>query len=75
MPIIGYENNSGDFINPETTTGNSGLSYVGFEFSALKNLITDQRRTAFRQAKVFQAQSDIVQRQMIQNLHLLLFDK
>jgi len=75
MPIIGYENNSGDFINPETTTGNSGLSYVGFEFSALKNLITDQRRTAFRQAKVFQAQSDIVQRQMIQNLHLNIWSQ
>ena len=74
-PIIGYENNSGDFINPESTTGNSGLSYVGFELSALRNLITDQRRTAFKQAKVFQVQSDIVQRQMIQNLHLNIWSQ
>jgi len=74
-PIIGHENNSGDFINPESKTGSSGLSYVGFELSALKNLITDQRRTAFKQAKVFQAQSDIVQRQMIQNLHLNIWSE
>ena len=74
-PIIGYENNSGDFINPESTTGNSGLSYVGFELSALRNLITDQRRTAFKQAKVFQVQSEIVQRQMIQNLHLNIWSQ
>jgi len=74
-PVIGYENNSGDFINPESRTGSSGLSYVGFELSALKNLITDQRRTALKQAKVFQVQSDIVQRQMIQNLHLNIWNQ
>ncbi len=74
-PVIGYENNSGDFINPESQTGSSGLSYVGFELATLKNLITDQRRTALKQAKVFQVQSDIVQRQMIQNLHLNIWNQ
>ncbi len=74
-PIAGYENNNGNYLNPESSTGNSGLSYVGFEFSALKNLITDQRRTALKQAKVFQAQSEIVQRQMIQNLHLNVWNQ
>ena len=48
---------------------------MGFELSALRNLITDQRRTAFKQAKVFQVQSDIVQRQMIQNLHLNIWSQ
>ena len=74
-PLIGYENNNGTYINPESITGNSGLSYVGFEFSALKNLITDQRRTALKQAKVFQVQSEIVQRQIIQNLHLNIWNQ
>ena len=74
-PILGHENNYGNNVNPEAYTGSSGLNYIGFEFSALKNLLTDQRRTSFNQAKIFNKQSEVIQKQILQNLHLTIWNQ
>lgn len=68
-PVFGYDNTAGSYVNPENSTFNNGLGYVGLELPVLKNLITDQRRTALKQAKIILDQSETIQNQMIQNLH------
>ena len=51
--VAGYENTEGVFLNPENTTDRFGLWNVGIEANILQGLVTDERRTALRQAKIF----------------------
>jgi outer membrane protein TolC len=62
---IGYDEWNGTFINPELNTGSNGLQYIGLNISILKGLITDQRRTELRKAKLFNQQSQAEQRLML----------
>jgi outer membrane protein TolC len=52
--VGGYENTEGVFLNPENTTDEFGLWNVGLEVNILQGLITNERRTALDQARVFQ---------------------
>lgn len=52
--VGGYENTSGEFINPENKTDQFGLWHLGIEANLLQGLLIDERRTALQQAKVFQ---------------------
>ncbi len=68
----GYENNSGERLNPELYTPlNAGLFYAGLSMSLGKGLLIDQRRAELQQARVFQQLTD-VQRRLIMNQ--LVFD-
>jgi len=52
--VAGYENTEGVFLNPENKTDNFGLWNVGIEANLLQGLLTDERRTALRQARIYQ---------------------
>lgn len=68
----GYENNSGERLNPELyTPANAGLFYAGVTMSLGKGLFIDQRRAELQQARVFQQLTE-VQRRLIMNQ--LVFD-
>lgn len=50
-----YENNTGDFLNPENSTSSNGLWSVGVEANILQGLVIDERRAALKQATLFQS--------------------
>lgn len=65
----GIENNGGNFITSEVTTGKT--SYLGIEIPLAKGLLLDKRRAVLQQAKIFRSQSE--QERMLQ-INNLLFD-
>ncbi len=67
----GYDNYYGININPENKLPREGLSYFGLELPLLRDLITDKKRTALRQAKLFREASEF---QRANQLNDLLFD-
>jgi outer membrane protein TolC len=64
----GLENNFGDFLNTETTTGRT--SYAGLSIPVLRDLILDKRRAALQQGKLFMQQSQWEKRNVINDLLL-----
>ena len=50
----GFERNQGLNLNPENTTPNQGLFYSQISLPLLQGLIIDERRSALKQAKLFQ---------------------
>ncbi len=52
----GLENNGGEFLNRETSSGKS--SYLGVSVPLAKNLVMDRRRAFLQQAKIFRLQSE-----------------
>jgi hypothetical protein len=52
--VGGYDNASGDYLNPERKTGEFGLWYLGVEANLWQGLLVDERRTALQQAKIYQ---------------------
>ncbi|MGK0364185.1 MAG: outer membrane protein TolC [Saprospiraceae bacterium] len=64
--VGGYENTEGDFLNSENKTDKLGLWNIGVEANLLQGLITNERRTALQQARIYQ---DIAenQRQLMLN--------
>ncbi len=52
----GLENNAGQYLNSETTTGKT--SYIGISVPLAKNLLMDNRRAVLLQAKLFRQQSE-----------------
>lgn len=65
----GLEDNLGDFLNPELTSGRS--SYLGISVPLARNLLMDKRRAVLQQARIFREQSK-AERTLI--LNDLLFD-
>lgn len=64
----GFDNNSGIFLNPENTTTGSGLWNAGLEIDLLQGLLTNERRTTLKQAKVFQEIAKNKQQQLLNEL-------
>jgi outer membrane protein TolC len=62
----GFENNGGQFLNSEVSTGQS--SYVGLSVPIAKNLLMDKRRAVLQQAKIFRMQSEAERLNMINDL-------
>jgi outer membrane protein TolC len=52
----GYEYSDGIYRNPEWTNG--VMSYLGLEIPILKGLLTDKKRTALQQARIYTQQSE-----------------
>lgn len=63
---IGYENNSGLYVNPEEKLPKDGLLYTQISLPLLQGLIVDERRTAVRQAEVLQRMAS-TERQLLLN--------
>ena len=51
---IGYEQNSGDFLNEELSNTEDGLIYAGVSVPVGRGLFIDERRVAVRQARLLQ---------------------
>lgn len=66
----GYENNSGEFLNPESTVPSSGLVYAGLTVPLGKGLLFDERRYALNQAEVYLQSTEIEKQRMINGLVL-----
>lgn len=54
---LGYENNNGQFINPEDKLPTSGLVYSQISVPLWQGIVTDARRTAVKQARLLQQMS------------------
>jgi len=65
---MGYDQNRGEFLNPQNELPESGLWYLGVEVPLLQGLITDERRTAVRIAESEQEITDQEIRQTINEL-------
>lgn len=52
----GLENNSGQYLNEEATSGKS--SYLGISIPLGKNLLMDNRRAVLQQSKIFRQQTE-----------------
>lgn len=65
----GFENNGGQFLNSEASTGQS--SYLGLSVPLAKNLLMDKRRATLQQAKIFRQQTEAERQNTINDL---LFD-
>jgi len=50
----GYEQNKGNFLNPENNTPNSGLWYAGVSIPIGAGLFIDDRRAELRKAQLYQ---------------------
>ena len=67
--ITGLESNGGELLNSENTKGKS--SYFGVELPIARGLITDKRRTALQQAKIYR---NLAEQEKLQLLNDLLLD-
>lgn len=64
--VGGYENTEGVFLNPENKTDEFGLWNVGVEVNLLQGLWINERRTALKQAQIYQNIAEN-ERQMLLN--------
>lgn len=72
-PVIGVQKNSGDYLNPERYIDNEfnyQQFYAGISLPLGRGLITDQRRTALRQAELFKEMTEAEQVKLINKLLL-----
>ncbi len=72
-PVIGAEKNSGDYLNPERYIDNEfnyQQFYAGISLPLGRGLITDERRTALRQAELFKEMTEAEQVKLINKLLL-----
>jgi outer membrane protein TolC len=73
-PKIGVEKNIGDFLNPERYISNQfnyRQFYAGLSLPLGRGLITDERRTALRQAELFK---DLTEAEQIKLINKLMLD-
>ena len=65
---VGYERNSGDFLNPENTVPLDGQLAVGVSVPILRNLVYNDRRVAIQQAQLIQAATEQERQQAVNQL-------
>ncbi|CAM1360444.1 Outer membrane protein TolC [Tenacibaculum sediminilitoris] len=63
-----YENNSGQYLNPEQNTPENGLYNVGVSVSLAKNLFINKRMATLKQAKLYVQQGKLKQQLLINNI-------
>ncbi len=67
----GFEDNSGEFLNPENNITGVGLWSAGLEIDVLQGLLINKRRTTLKQAKTYQ---NIAKQQQLQLLNKLIYN-
>jgi outer membrane protein TolC len=65
---VGYEQNSGEFLNPENNIPIDGQFEVGVSVPILQNLVYNDRRVAIQQAQLIQQGTEAEQRAIVNNL-------
>lgn len=72
-PVVGLDRSSGNYVNPERYISdeyNYKQVYAGFALPLGRGLITDERRTALRQAELFGKMAEADQIKMINKILL-----
>lgn len=69
-PKIGFEDNSGQLLNPESTIPGDRQYFAGVNVPIGRGLFTDERRTAIRQAELFQNIAEAEQIKLINKILL-----
>lgn len=65
---VGYENNSGVFLNEESFLPNNGLLYGSLNVSLLRGLMFDQQRFDIQKSEIFADKSEIEKQIIIREL-------
>jgi len=65
----GYDQNTGQFLNPENVVPNNGLWYAGVSVPIGQGLFIDQRRATLQQAKLYVSASLAEQESLMNNLY------
>jgi len=68
--FAGFEENTGDFLNPQRNTPNDGLLKVGGSISLGQGLFIDQRRATLRQAQAYQRATEAERTLLLNDLLL-----
>lgn len=69
--FAGYEENSGDLLDPQAFTPNDGLLKVGGRINVGQGLFIDQRRATLRKSQAYMRATRAEQEQMLNDLLLL----
>ena len=65
---MGFEDNTGEFLNPDQTVPDGGLYSAGISVSVLEGLLIDERRSTLRQAQQYELQTQAQRTQLINQL-------
>ncbi|NVJ86176.1 MAG: TolC family protein [Algoriphagus sp.] len=65
-----YEQNSGQFLDPENSVPSGGLFAAGAAVNVGQGLILDERRAALRQAKIYQQSTEAERQVLLNELYL-----
>ncbi|HSF53785.1 MAG TPA: TolC family protein [Algoriphagus sp.] len=65
-----FEQNSGYYLNPESTVPSGGLLSAGASVNLGQGLILDERRAALRQAQIYQQSSEVERTRLLNELNL-----
>ncbi len=68
--LAGFQDNSGDLLNPQATTPADGLIKAGVQVPLGQGLFIDQRRATLRKAQAYQRSTDGERKQMLNALLL-----
>lgn len=68
--VAGYERNKGQYLNPENTTPEDGLSYAGISIPLGQGLFTDERRATVRQAQLLPRMAEAERLKLVNKLLL-----
>lgn len=65
-----FEQNSGAYLNPESTGPSGGLLSAGASVNLGQGLILDERRAALRKAQIYQQASEVERTKLLNELNL-----
>ncbi len=65
----GYDQNTGEFLNPENNVPSNGLWYAGISVPLGQGLFLDKRRATLKQAQIFSEATQAEQKQLMNNLY------
>ena len=63
-----YENNNGDYLNPEFNTPDNGLYSAGISIPLAKDLLTNERMATLKQAKLYTKQAQAKQQLVVNDI-------
>ncbi len=63
-----YENNSGQFLNPQSKTPKNGLYNVGISIPLARNLFINKRMATLKQAKLYTKQGKLEQQLLVNTI-------
>lgn len=70
----GYDQNTGQFLNPENNFPTAGLWYAGISVPIGQGLVIDKRRAQLKQAEIFAESTLAQQRQLMNDLYFDAFE-